>query len=73
MEIRTTGDNAYEAACTVVIVVPEKALTSAGHIRTLTADQSSERKHEFHALAQTALVQFEDRDLEPITVDGESG
>lgn len=69
-DIRIDGENANDLACTTVIVVPERALTAAGHIRTLTADQSSQGKHEFHALTQMALVQFEDRELEPIRVDG---
>jgi hypothetical protein len=70
MIIRIDGDKANEMACSTVIVVPEKALTAAGHIRTLSADQSPQGKHEFYALAQMALVQFEDRELEPMTVEG---
>lgn len=57
-------------ACIAVIAVPEKAFAEPGRIRTLAVAQSPGRKHEFHALAQMALLQFEDRELVPSVVDG---
>ena len=70
MHIRIDGDSTHDRACTACIAVPEKALTEAGHIRTVTADCSSQRKHELHSLAQMALMQFEDSELVPTTVGG---
>jgi hypothetical protein len=70
VHIRIDGDSTHERACTACIAVPEKALTEAGHIRTVTADCSSQRKHELDSLAQMALMQFEDSELVPTTVGG---
>ena len=57
-------------ACITVIAVPEKAFAEAGHIRTFTAAEGPGGKHELHALAQMALLQFEDRELVPSVVGG---
>ncbi len=65
-----TSDNPNDVRCTAVIVVPEEALVSPGLIRALTLDKSSGRKHDLYALAQTALLQFEEGVLGPIAVDG---
>ncbi|MBN2332424.1 MAG: hypothetical protein JXO50_04875 [Deltaproteobacteria bacterium] len=51
--------------CTAVIIIPEIGLAEAGHIRCLTAGQEVESKHEFHALSQIALLQFDDNDIVP--------
>ena len=49
--------------CSVLILVPEKALAEAGHIRCLAESQTGQSKHEFHALGQMALIQHEDGEL----------
>ena len=70
MHIRIDGDSTHDRGCTACIAVPEKALTEAGHVRTLTADCTSQRKYELHSLAQMALMQFEESELVPTAVDG---
>jgi LAS superfamily LD-carboxypeptidase LdcB len=50
-------------------VVPAKALEEAGRIRLIAVDQTGQSKHEFHALSQTARMQYEDGDLLPIQLD----
>jgi hypothetical protein len=70
MQIRIEGQGIGERVCTVVILVPEKALAEHGFIRTLTVSQTSQSKHEFHALTQTALMLHEDHELIPISVPG---
>lgn len=52
------------------IIIPERAMIEAGHIRTLTTNSTAHSKHEFHAIAQIALSRFQDGDLEVETVDG---
>lgn len=56
--------------CTAVIIVPDIALSEAGHIRCLARDQTGQSKHEFHALAQTAFYQHDDGDLDPVPCTG---
>lgn len=51
--------------CAAVIIVPDIALTEAGHIRCLARGQTGQSKHEFHALAQTAFYQHDDGELTP--------
>jgi hypothetical protein len=70
VHIDVGGDTERDMACITVITVSEKALAEPGHIRTLAAAQSPGQKHEFHALAQMALFQFEDRELTPVVVKG---
>jgi hypothetical protein len=70
MYINIGVDNTNDMACISVVAVPEKALAEAGHIRTLTTAQNPGQKHEFHALTQTALLQFEDHELVPLPVEG---
>ncbi|MBW2602006.1 MAG: hypothetical protein JRD47_08820 [Deltaproteobacteria bacterium] len=50
--------------CSTVILVPEIALSEAGHIKLLSCNSSPQAKHEFHALAQMAFIQFQDEELE---------
>ena len=42
--------------CSSVIIVPERALHEAGFIKTLTTHANAHSKHEFHAMAQMALL-----------------
>ena len=61
--------------CSSVIIIPEKAITEAGYIRTMTTNADAHSKHEFHAMAQIAFSRFEDGELDieaahgPITVE----
>lgn len=66
--IRFEDDTATE--CSSAIIIPERAMIEAGHIRTLTTKSTAHSKHEFHAIAQIALSRFQDGDLEIETVDG---
>ncbi len=59
-----TGDQPI-AECMAVILVPEIALAEPGYIRTFAANQTAQSKHEFYALGQMALIQFEDGELTP--------
>jgi hypothetical protein len=70
MQIRIDAVGLSAMSSSAVIMVPQKALTEAGFIRTVASNQSTQSKHEFHALAQTALMLFEDRELIPTSVDG---
>lgn len=55
--------------CESVILVPEMSLQEAGYIRTFTVKDSSNAKHEYHALAQMAYFQFQDDELEIVEID----
>ena len=57
-------------ACSSVIIIPEKAMTEAGYIKTLTTNSTAHSKHEFHAMAQIALSQFQDGELDAETANG---
>ena len=50
--------------CSTVILVPDIALSEAGHIKLLSCNLSPQAKHEFHALAQMAFFRFQDEELE---------
>ncbi len=65
MQMSIEGGGFQAMPCSAVILVPEKALQEAGFIRMLAAEQTAQSKHEFQALAQTALMRFEDRELAP--------
>ena len=66
MPVQVQFDENPPDPCASAIVVPPKALTEAGHIRTFTVNPGAQSKHEFYALAQTALLQFEDEELQPV-------
>ena len=68
--IRVCFENVGGGECSSVIVVPERALDEGGFIRTLTAGDPAHAKHEFHAMAQMAMYQFEDGELEMTEVLG---
>ncbi len=61
--------------CSSAIIIPERAITEAGYIRTMTTNADADSKHEFHAMAQIALSRFQDGELDieavhrPVTVD----
>jgi hypothetical protein len=57
-------DDTMVRDCSSVIIVPERALSEAGFIKTLTAGDLAYAKHEFHAMAQMAFYQFQDGELE---------
>jgi hypothetical protein len=56
--------------CSSTIIIPERAITEAGCIRTMTTSADAHSKHEFHAMAQIALSRFEDGELDIQTVHG---
>ncbi len=62
-------DNAV-TECSSAIIIPERAITEAGHIRTMTTNANTHSKHEFHAMAQIALSRFQDGELDIETVHG---
>ena len=51
-------------ACRCAIIIPASAVIEAGHIRTLTTDSAAHSKHQFHAMTQIALFQFQEGELE---------
>ena len=57
-------------ACRSAIIIPESVLAEAGDIKTLTTNSTAHSKHEFHAIAQIALSQFEEGELEVEAVNG---
>lgn len=63
-------DDDQGIACTNAIIVTDLALAEAGAIKSLTIHSTAHAKHEFHALAQTALALFEDDELEIDTLSG---
>lgn len=70
MKIEITFEDGQKIGCMAVIAVPEIALTEPGHIRTFTAGPTALSKHEFHALGQMALMQFEDGETTPRKAGG---
>jgi hypothetical protein len=66
MTISIQQDDRKLFDCTAVIIVPDIALSEAGHIRCMAQGQTGQSKHEFHALAQTAFYQYDDGDLDPV-------
>jgi len=70
MKLAVRNDTVQPFDCTAVIVVPEQALIEAGHICCLSENQTGQSKHEFHALGQMALIQYEDGELSAQQVDG---
>ncbi len=54
--------------CSCAIVVPEKAIDEHGYIKTFTAGTGDQGKHEFNALAQTAYYQYQDDELDIVSI-----
>jgi len=61
--ITVTGEKITVRGCAAVIIVPEIAEREAGYIKTLTTAGDADAKHEFFALAQMVLFQYEDEEL----------
>lgn len=55
--------------CQYAILVPQQALTGA-RIVLIGGETDSQSKHSLHALSQMAYYQFQDNELEPITIHG---
>lgn len=66
--IRFEDDTMTE--CSSAIIIPERAMTEAGYIRTLTTNSTAHSKHEFHAIAQMALFDFQEGELGVEAVNG---
>jgi hypothetical protein len=66
--IRFQDDTVTE--CSSAIIIPERAITEAGYIRTLTTNPEAHSKHEFHAMAQIAFSRFQDGELDIEAVHG---
>jgi hypothetical protein len=56
--------------CSSTIIIPERAITEAGYIRTMTTHVNADSKHEFHAMAQIAFSRFQDGELDIEAVHG---
>ena len=56
--------------CDTVIFVGERALEEDGHIMMLSSNSDPQTKHEFYALAQMALIQFQDEELDVSALEG---
>ena len=63
--ITVSGEDISARECAIVVIVPEMALREAGYIQTLSSAGGSNAKHEFFALTQMALFQYEDGELKP--------
>ncbi|HBT96785.1 MAG TPA: hypothetical protein DEB25_03655 [Desulfobulbaceae bacterium] len=61
--ITVSGQEIATVECQSVIIVPEMALREAGYIKTLTTAEAANAKHEFFALGQMALFQYQDEEL----------
>ncbi len=70
MKIRITLSAGENINCKSVIVIPEMALTDATYIRSFTTVSPVHSKHEFHTLAQIALIEFDDGEIEPQKIVG---
>ncbi|MDR3089625.1 MAG: hypothetical protein LBU39_07405 [Desulfobulbaceae bacterium] len=77
--ITISGNQVAATPCASVIIAPEMALREAGYIKTLTTNQEASAKHEFFALAQMALFQYQDEELvaelfnAPLTIGHDQG
>jgi hypothetical protein len=56
--------------CSSAIIIPERAITEAGYIRTMTTAAEAHSNHKFHAMAEIALSRFEEGELDIQTVHG---
>lgn len=76
--LRLNWNDSAGADCVCLLIVPEKAIDEPGYIKGLHCTGSTD-KHEFHALAQTAYYQYQDDELEfvsvsqPIAINAYSG
>lgn len=67
-ELKLQFDSKVVDNCETVIVVPDKALTEPGYIKSFTLKDSGHAKHELHALAQMVYFQFQDEELDVVEV-----
>lgn len=67
-KIQITCEDKLITDCVSVILVPEMAVSEPGYIKTITASADAHSKHEFHAMAQMAYYQFQDAELDIVTV-----
>jgi hypothetical protein len=58
------------AECSSAIIIPERAITEPGYIRTMATNADAHSKHEFHAMAQIAFSRFQDGELDVEAVHG---
>ncbi len=56
--------------CSSAIIIPERAITEAGYVRTVTSKSPAHSKHEFQAMTQIALSRFQDGELNVEAVHG---
>ena len=70
MKIEVSLSSEGQIGCRSVIVIPEIALADATYIRSYTTASPVQSKHEFHTLAQMALIQFDDDEITPQKVVG---
>ena len=70
MKIEIDLASAGKINCKSVIVIPAKALVDATYIRSFTTVSPVHSKHEFHTLAQIALIEFDDSEIQPQKVVG---
>jgi len=57
-------ENDIEAEYCSAIIIPERAINEPGHIRTLSINSTANSKHEFHAITQIVLSEFQDDEIE---------
>lgn len=68
--IEVSLESGESLECSSAILVPEKALEEPGYIKTMSVGESANVKHEFHAMAQMAYYQYQDDELEIVSVSG---
>ncbi|WP_419175117.1 hypothetical protein [Desulfosediminicola sp.] len=68
--IQVTFDSNDVRECSSVILVPEKAMEEPGYIKTMSVGEVANIKHEFHAMAQMAYYQYQDDELDIVSVGG---
>ncbi len=56
------------ADCVSAILVPEIAISEPGYIKTVTTNADAHSKHEFYAMAQMAYYQYQDDELDIVSV-----
>jgi hypothetical protein len=63
-------DDTTVTDCNCAIIVPERAVSEAGYIKTLTANAHAHSKHEFQAMAQTVYYRYQDEEMEITPMEG---
>lgn len=70
MNIAVDLGDGIQIGCRAVITVPETALADATYIHCFSIDSQVRSKHEFHTLAQIALMMFADEEIKPQRIKG---